>query len=148
MVGHAGQAVLFVLGACGRLPLLSRRPVRLAMEVFGVNWTRRHECQWQHLPDRLALAISIPLRKPSQSRQGNGLDKFAAYRRCCGTTPRRCAAGSFPSISSNSKLSALPSNGPEATPPPFSRWVLRVAHFHCFLPRRGMAPGLAGLRSV
>ena len=43
VVGHAGQAVLFVLGHAARLPLLSRRPVRLAMEVFGVNWTRRHE---------------------------------------------------------------------------------------------------------
>ena len=30
-------------GHAARLPLLGRRPVRIAMEVFGVDWTRRHE---------------------------------------------------------------------------------------------------------
>ena len=49
LVGHVAWSVaqakhfFSYWGHVARLPLLSRRPVRLAMEVFGVHWTRRHE---------------------------------------------------------------------------------------------------------
>ena len=49
LVGHVAWSVIQAKqffsywGHAARLPLLGRRPVRLVMEVFGVEWTRRHE---------------------------------------------------------------------------------------------------------